>query len=287
MRGVYTWARALLIAAGAAVAVSAARDIPKGFWTSHDTLFWVAIWLGVVATAIDPIINRLGWRKETKKAIRRSDGVRSALAVLLMDIIKLTDADWRTTGVFAYRARCPRIPVLRILQPVGHVRLKRLDPMLPPPKVRYDHGMVGTTWASDPPEAYSRFWKQESEQLHDELTAKVGKHPLPKWKFFVRAGEYRWRKNMIKWRCWRKIDKEHRWRLRYSEFQSSRHYHILVTYPIRDPTSGRVAGVLSVDVRPNPDPEGPDIKAERLEQKDVVAKLNRAALGVYGAFKVS
>jgi hypothetical protein len=286
MRGFYTWARATLIAASAAVAVLAARDVPKNFWPKHDTLFWIAVAVGVAATAIDPIVNRLGWRKQSKKALERNEGVRGALAALLVHMVELQDAsgnservDWKSTGVFAYRVRLPFIPGLRGLRYDAHLRLEMVDPIMPLPPVRYDHGMPGTTLATV--DRLSRSWRDEVEKLDKEVRQAVDQRRRPEWWIAKKLADYRWWKNLIQRYEWRKIDKEKRWRLGYSEFRKSRHYHVLVTYPIRKRSNGRVVGVLSVDVRTV---SGPDIGAGRLEHEDVTRTLNSAALAVSKAW---
>ncbi|MFF0110756.1 hypothetical protein [Streptomyces hirsutus] len=157
MRSFYTRVRALIIALSAAVAVLAARNVPEGYWDDHVGLFWAAVILGVLA--VDPIVNRLGWRREAGKIIKRNEKVRSTLVALLIEVVDLVDADWKSTAVFACRTRFSRVPLIRLLHPMGHVRLSRLDPVLPLPCLRYDHGMPGTAWAAKG-ESYSKPWPE-------------------------------------------------------------------------------------------------------------------------------
>jgi hypothetical protein len=243
--------RGVLIAAALAAPILAAANTPNGFWTSHHEILFVSVIAGVVAAGWDPIIRELG-QSGRRRRTKCEYYSRLFVAGLLVSLVEITGADWKDTGVYVYRVRWGRVPLLRQLTRVCELRLRRIGTDMAGVRWSFRRGVVGKCWAEQ--ETIVTDWVLVNQELAAEIEHIRANDSIPAEK------------------AWRKISKKKRWGLTYRQYRDSQAYKRIAGYPVKDPR-GRVIGVLSID--------GPIDKA-RLEAEDVMHIVSITSSAVAG-----
>jgi hypothetical protein len=243
--------RGILTAAALAAPILAGANTPSGFWASHHEILFVSVVAGVAAAGWDPILRELG-QGGRRRRVRCEHYSRLFMNALLVSLVEATGTDWKDTGVYVYRVRWGRIPILRSLTRICELRMRALEQDMVGVRWRFRRGVVGKCWAEE--RSIIEDWVSVSAQLKTEVERISNA------------------KSISAKKAWRKIRKDTRWGLTYRQFCDSEVYQRIAGYPVKD-VRGRVIGVLSID--------GP-IDKDRLGATDVKQFILGATLGVAG-----